>query len=116
MKFLKKFNESYTKEDYQELVDTLTTEIFDEFNIYQIEGNMNNPRIKYWELIYDHYGNVKFVKINNLNNDLLKKILNELREIKPIVKGRSDIEYEVWFSRDYPHIKPPIYYITIIII
>lgn len=120
MKYLKLF-ESHKSgikdEDYFNLVDTLQTEIFDEYNMVELNDEEFEEYFEeensypYWEYSYNIDSSIRQINICCLSKENSEKIIKELEEIRKIVYGRTSIKYSI-----YDFIEDGINYIKITII
>ena len=79
-----------TKDDMDSLVDTLTTEVFDEFDIYHDVDRWKDESPPYWEYIM---GSNRRIIIGNLESDVYTQVINILHSIRKTVYGRTGLEY-----------------------
>ena len=98
-----------TKDDMDSLADTLTTEVFDEFNIYQsnpiaeLKWDMCNKESDdpFWEFSNYHFrdyrpeNNRKCIIIGNLDSKKYTQVINILFSIRKVVYGRTGLEYTI---------------------
>ena len=111
-----RFNESLdnSNSDYRELVDTLQVEIFDEYNINQLEEDdydeyhESGQTYPYWEYSYDSNGSdIRQINIINITQQQTRDIMNELmNELPSIIYGRTGIRYQCESFIDDDIMKP----------
>jgi hypothetical protein len=104
MKHLKPYNklfESFTEDDYQQLVDTLQGEIFDDANIIYLdddgeeEYSNNESDYAYWAYGYNMDGKIRQITICNLSKKQVRYFMYELiNYILPIFVGRTGLKYQ----------------------
>jgi hypothetical protein len=104
MKHLQTYNklfESFTEDDYQQLVDTLQGEIFDDANINFLDGVEeeeyfdNESEYPYWCYDYNFDGTIKQILICSLNSEKVRFFMSELmHHILPIFSGRTGMKYQ----------------------
>ena len=104
MRHLKPYNklfEAFTEDDYQQLVDTLQGEIFDDANICYLDDDgeeeyFNNENdYAYWTYGYNFDGTIRQISICSLNSKKVKFFMSELmHHILPIFRGRTGMKYQ----------------------
>ena len=104
MKHLKSYNklfESFTEDDYQQLVDTLQGEIFDDANIIYLDDDgeeeyfNNESDYAYWTYGYNMDGTIRQITIRGLSKEQVRYFMNELmNHILPIFRGRTGLKYQ----------------------
>ena len=97
MKYLKTYDkvfESVSK--IEEVADTLTTEVFDEFNIRFVDyENYDIFKIgEFWGFTKNNR-----ILIGNLDSELYTNVINEIITIKPIIFGRTGVEIDIEYTR-----------------
>lgn len=130
MKYIKKFNEAIRKgssgmdtfkstnkpseENFQGIIDTLQSEIFDEYDISYLSDNEHDKfhneldiEFKYWEWGYRTINIINISSVSEFN-----EIFTKLKELKDVIKGRTgydiDIKTESWgedYSTHRTHLK-----------
>ena len=125
MRWIKTYESHGDKlELYRKLVDTLQGEIFDDYNIPHydimadesiIDDEFEVPEdFKYYE-IYNRLGKVGPIYIYGLDEETRDSIENELKEIRPVIRGRLGVEYRVTHLTDSASDRP-YWYIVISIL
>ena len=104
MKHLKPYNklfESFTEDDYQQLVDTLQGEIFDDANIIYLDDDgeeeyfNNESDYAYWSYGYNMDGTIRQITICGLSKEQVRYFMCELmNHILPIFRGRTGLKYQ----------------------
>ena len=89
--------------EYQDLADILVDEIFDQFNVTYIGSPSNElfkSKGKFWYYCLGEYGEIIYINICNLTKEEMDSVEKELEEIRPIVIGRTGLEYR--YKRSNP--------------
>ncbi len=104
MKHLQSYNklfESFTEGDYQQLVDTLQGEIFDDANIHFLDDEEeeeyfnNESDYPYWCYGYNFDGTIRQITICGLNSKKVRFFMSELmHHILPIFNARTGMKYQ----------------------
>ena len=114
------FKDYNNYDQYLELVDTLQGEIFDEHFISFSEAGRGLNNGKFWTYSYNYHENtIECLHIFGVDLEERNQIIKELKSVRRIVKGRSDLEYRIEARHmdedEFPFIKR-YYYINIKII
>ena len=94
--------------DIQLVADTLITEVFDEFNIeeYRFVDDFIPPEYRYWSFIGGGKPVITKMKpsdriiIGNLDDSYVD-VMNELHVLRPIIRGRSGVEFDIKCKPQY---------------
>lgn len=91
---------SFTEDDYQQLVDTLQGEIFDDANIFYLDDDGEEEYFDsgsdyaYWAYGYNIDGTIRQITIVNLSKEQVEFFMSELNHILPIFQGRTGMKYQ----------------------
>ena len=87
----------------QDFIETLITEIFDEYDIveYDEESGKPRPHISYWEVLYRYMGTSGnredisgiSIEIENISKEKYNDIRNDINSISEMLKNRTGIEF-----------------------